>query len=149
MQENLLESRIFHMSERAWLPCIHRLFKKGCLYSYAKKLNRRKKLCNKLPEKWVKENIASYDWYLSFKKRHPKITVRIPERLSKARAETFNRIRVDNFFKHAEKVYEDLGIQNMPTLIYNCDETGLSSVPSTTRKVLAKKQLMKMLTNST
>lgn len=136
-QEQSLQSRIFYLSERGF-PLTTDYLRK-IAYEYAKKLSRRKMLENKIPETWVRDNKASYDWYLSFKKRHPNVTVRVPERLSKARAEAFNKTRVDNFFQDARKVYGDLEIQNLPVLVNNCDETGLSSVPSTASKVLTKK----------
>ena len=61
-------------------------------------------LNNKVPPNWITNEKVShtlYDWHLAFKKRHPEITVRIPEKLSNSRAEAFNKKRVETFFQDA------------------------------------------------
>nr|XP_047135287.1 MFS-type transporter clz9-like [Hydra vulgaris] len=70
---------------------------------------------------------------------HTQLTLRIPEGLSRARAEAFNENRVQTFFNDLQPFYEQLDIKNYPNLIYNCDETGLSSVPNVSVKVIALK----------
>ena len=108
-------------------------------YSYARKLNRRCRLQKPIPANWKKSFQASYDWFLAFKGRHPKLALRVPEGLSKSRAEAFNKERVKTFFNDVDKVYQDFKLENCPSVIYNCDETGLSTVPGNSAKVLSHK----------
>ena len=82
---------------------------------------------------------TSYEWWLSFKRRHSNISLRVAEGLSSARAEAFCKTRVASFFEEAKKVYDEENFHDFPMLIYNCDETGLSSVPNSTSKVLARR----------
>ena len=108
-------------------------------YFFARRLHRRRQLQQPIPANWKKSFSASYDWFLAFKKRHPRLALRVPEGLSKARAEAFNKERVETFFNDVKKVYQDLNLENCPSIIYNCDETGLSTVPGNSTKVLALK----------
>ena len=80
--------------------------------------------------------MAGKDWSYGFRVRHPQISLRKPEGLSSSRAEAFNEERIENYF---EALTEIIGENFDPRLIFNADETGLSSVPNTTGKVLAQK----------
>ena len=44
------------------------------------------------------------------------------------------------FFEDAKKLYDEESFHDFRMLIYNCDETGLSSVPNSTSKVLARRE---------
>ena len=44
----------------------------------------------KVPQDWMRNKKAGYDWYLNFKTRH-KLSVRTPEATSMARATAFNK----------------------------------------------------------
>jgi len=102
-------------------------------FEYAKELNRRN-FIDKIPESWIKRRTATEDWYYQFKRRHNDLTLRKPEGLSSNRAQAFNKKRVDSYFASLE----ELGMKDVdPRFIYNMDETGLSSVPSASRKVIA------------
>lgn len=136
-QEQTLVDRAIYMADRGF-PLTSKSLRSNA-YLYAQKLSRRHCLQMRLPKNWTKSKEASYDWFLAFKARHPKLALRHPEGLSKARAEAFNRDRVENFFRDIQKIYQQLDLNNFPSLVYNCDETGLSSVPSKTSKVIALK----------
>lgn len=57
-----------------------------------------------------------------------------------ARAEAFNKFQIEQFFKDVTERAAELQIfESYPNLIYNCDETGLSTVPNSSKKVLALK----------
>ncbi|GLV46596.1 hypothetical protein CBL_21431, partial [Carabus blaptoides fortunei] len=91
------------------------------------------------PKSWEKEKKASVDWYKGFRKRHPNISLRTPEGCSLARAAGFNRINVATFFDKLEEVMARHPNFSNGLRIYNLDETGTSTVPNTTLKVLAER----------
>lgn len=80
---------------------------------------------------------AGKDWVQSFLKRNPELSIRQPESTSAARAAGFNKQAVDKFFTFLANVYDEH--QLTPDRIYNCDETGISVVPKTKSKIIAKK----------
>ena len=79
---------------------------------------------------------AGKDWLLGFLKRHPELSIRKPESTSAARAAGFNKTAVDNFFKLLGKVYDEKKIPG--DRVYNTDETGVSIVPKSRCKIIAK-----------
>jgi hypothetical protein len=76
--------------------------------------------------------MASLDWCSGFRIRHQTLTLPVAG-LSASRAEVFNEARIQHYFEELKVLF------GYPTLLYNCDETGMSSVPNSTTKVLAKK----------
>lgn len=79
---------------------------------------------------------AGKDWAQGFLKRHPELSIRQPENTSAARAAGFNKQAVDFFFNFLGNVYDEHKLT--PDMIYNCDETGISIVPKTKSKIIAK-----------
>lgn len=80
----------------------------------------------KLPHKFNKEKErAGYDWFNSFLRRHPDLSLRKTEGVSIARGQGMNREDVGNHFKRLEACLEENGLFNKPGCIYNVDETGL------------------------
>nr|XP_047146869.1 uncharacterized protein LOC124819373 [Hydra vulgaris] len=136
-QEETLVQRLLYMADRGFPLTI--MWLRSAAYFYAKSLCRRHLLQKSISKSWHNKCLASRDWFLSFRKRHTQLTLRIPEGLSRARAEAFNENRVQTFFNDLQPFYEQLDIKNYPNLIYNCDETGLSSVPNVSVKVIALK----------
>ena len=84
-----------------------------------------------------KVGLAGKDWLYGFRKRHPEISLRIPEATSAARARAFKKQNVDNFFYLLEGIIEQHAYPKHR--IYNCDETGLTTVQTKASKVFAKK----------
>ena len=78
-----------------------------------------------VPASWKKAEMAGYDWYLSFKRRH-KLAIRTPEPTSMARATAFNRTTVKEFFNNLHQVMDKYKFP--PDRIYNMDETGCTTV---------------------
>ena len=97
-------------------------------YDYAEANNIKHKFSNK---------IAGKKWLRGFMARNPDLTLRTPEKTSYSRALGFNKFKVGEYFDHLE------GLQNKydfpPQRIYNLDETGVQTVQTKPKKVLAKK----------
>jgi hypothetical protein len=85
----------------------------------------------------VQKQEAGKDWFQGFLNRHPELSIRKPESTSAARAAGFNREVVDQFFNFLSNIYDEHHLT--PDRIYNCDETGVSVVPKTKSKIVAKR----------
>lgn len=99
-------------------------------YDYAKKLN--KPICSK----WDEKKEAGIEWLKGFMKRNPILTLRKPENTSLNRALNFTKANVEEFFANYERAL--LAKNFGPGIIYNLDETGISTVLSSPR-IVAKK----------
>lgn len=69
---------------------------------------------------------AGKHFYYNFIKRHPDLSLRRPESTSLMRAVGFNRPQVERFFNNLKDICEKYNFG--PSDIYNCDETGVSTV---------------------
>lgn len=90
-----------------------------------------------IPDSWNEHGLASRDWYEGFMARHPNLSLRTPVQLSANRAKSFSKQNVDAFFQ----LYNEL-LNEKPTTpdnIWNMDESGFSTVPPKTGKVIAEK----------
>lgn len=93
---------------------------------------------NSIPNNFSKETrLAGRDWVSSFLKRNPEISLRQPENTSAARASAFNRNNVKEFFKLLGDLMDKFHFP--PSCIYNCDETGMTTVPNKPSKILSLK----------
>lgn len=72
-----------------------------------------------------------------FRRRHPTVSLRIPEATSIARVRAFTKAKVGRFFDLLESEMEKLKFS--PDRIYNVDETGLCIVQSKKEAVIALK----------
>lgn len=80
---------------------------------------------------------AGPDWLAAFLKRHPDMAVRIPEGTSIGRLCGFNRPQVDRFFDLLSEVFTNRHFA--ANRVYNCDESGLPTVPTKLPKIIASK----------
>lgn len=80
--------------------------------------------------------LAGEDWLNSFMKRH-NLSHRKAEPTSAARVNGFNEKEVKKFFTLLESVIEKYNIA--PKNIWNVDETGISVVPKSASKIIARK----------
>ena len=80
---------------------------------------------------------AGKDWYRSFMKRNPRISLRQPESTSMARARGFNREAIDRYFSLLETIIDENNLD--AGQIFNMDESGISTVQKKCQKVLGRK----------
>ena len=80
----------------------------------------------KVPSTWHEKKIMGKDWYYSYMKRFPDLSIRKAEGTSLARAMAFNRTTVNEFYDNLETVMNKFKFQ--PSDIYNLDETGATTV---------------------
>ena len=85
---------------------------------------------NKLnfPKNWHENQCAGFDWYYGFMKKNPALSLRKREGTSLARSTSFNQTAVNTFFDNLESAYKLLGSDLCPAVIYNLDETALTTV---------------------
>lgn len=113
----------------------HGLTRKGCCefaYQYADRNNK------KIPHSWVVNEMAGFAWFSGFIQRKQTLALRIPEATSIARAVSFNKFNVELFFSNLKSVFQQHHIP--PHMIFNIDETGLSTVQKC-RKVVSERGL--------
>ncbi|KAG8228369.1 hypothetical protein J437_LFUL008218 [Ladona fulva] len=68
---------------------------------------------NGIPHPFNSElGLAGEDWLLGFRRRHPEVSLRVPESTSAARARAFNRPVVTQFFKILGEELEGSGKEN-------------------------------------
>lgn len=100
----------------------------------------------KIPHRFNREKkTAGKDFYYTFLKRHPELSLRSAESTSLQRAVGFNRPQVARFFNKLEELMQQHNFRT--NKIYNADETGVSTVHECRQKVVSikgKKQVGKM-----
>ncbi|KAI4471927.1 hypothetical protein MML48_1g12669 [Holotrichia oblita] len=104
-----------------------------------------KGLCNLVSEYVItknlktpfKNNIPGHDWYLGFMKRHPNLSFKKPEHLQKNRKDARDPFVVYDFYKKFQDLITEksLDCPNKSCFIFNVDESGFSSDPSSVRAI--------------
>ncbi|KAJ8939993.1 hypothetical protein NQ314_010933 [Rhamnusium bicolor] len=85
---------------------------------------------------WNKREAAVKDWLAGFIERNSDLSVRQPEATNLSRSTAFNKHNINTFFQKLSDLRERY---NFPSSnIYNCDETGCTTVHKPP-KILAKK----------
>lgn len=93
---------------------------------------------NKIPNRFDKVcKMAGRDWVEGFLKRHERLRLRQTTPTSLARTSGFNKIQVDRFFNNLKELYAKFKFE--PNRVYNMDETGMSTVPKKTPRVVSVK----------
>ena len=75
-----------------------------------------------------KDGKAGRWWFDGFKKRHPTLTIRMPQPLSYARALCSKKVVVTDFFGKLGSLYGKLNLISKPMQVFNADETGVTIV---------------------
>ena len=68
---------------------------------------------------------AGYYWFQNVLKGNPDLSIKKPEALSAARAAGLNSEVVGKWFQQYENLLEELEIKDVPSRLWNCDESGL------------------------
>lgn len=90
-----------------------------------------------VPENWHRDQSAGKEWFTSFMKRNPVISLRAAEATSIARAAAFNKPVVYKLYDNLRELYEKYPSLNA-SKIYNTDETALTTVQGSS-KIIAQK----------
>ena len=78
---------------------------------------------------------VSSGWWTRFRERHPDITQRSAVPLSLARAKATDSKVIEKYFDLLETTLLDNNLQDKPSQIFNCDETGMPLSPKCHRVV--------------
>ncbi|GBP59179.1 CENP-B homolog protein 2 [Eumeta japonica] len=93
---------------------------------------------NNIPHPFSRtKNKAGKKWIKLFLARHPNLSFRQPESLSRARIQGFTAENVKSFFDILKPELEKIKFN--PNKIFNVDETGITTVQHTVRKILTVK----------
>ncbi|KAJ8346659.1 hypothetical protein SKAU_G00280600 [Synaphobranchus kaupii] len=87
-------------------------------------------------ESWNCHGMAGKDWFSSFLKRNPQLSIRKPQATSLSRATSFNRTNVKSFFENLAKILDREHLEAKD--IWNVDETGVTTVQAP-GKIIATK----------
>jgi DDE superfamily endonuclease len=77
---------------------------------------------------------AGQDWFKSFLEINPEVSVRAPEATSIGHLSSFNKPQVDRFFQLLGEVMTTHNFS--ASRVFNCDESGLPTVPTKLQKVV-------------
>lgn len=92
----------------------------------------------KIPSSWTEHEMAGEVWLRSFMKRHPVLSLRLPQPTSIARATSFNRSNVQLFFQNYTSVVDKHKLQAKD--IWNVDESGITTVQKPDRVIARRGQ---------
>ncbi|XP_039751300.1 uncharacterized protein LOC120627373 [Pararge aegeria] len=92
----------------------------------------------KIPSSWTNHEMAGEVWLRSFMKRHPVLSLRLPQPTSIARATSFNRTNVQLFFQNYTAVVDKHKLQGKD--IWNVDESGITTVQKPDRVIARRGQ---------
>lgn len=116
-----MESRLFGLSTKEL---------RHLAFQYAEK--------NGIPHHFNKvKGLAGRDWIYGFLDRNKNISLRLPEYTSIARASSFNKYNVNSFFNLLGDMLKKYKFP--PSRIFNCDETGVSTVPNRPSRIFSAK----------
>ena len=124
-EENELEQWIIKMAEIGYGQCRQQVI------TMVKKILDTHKRPNPFPD-----NTPGKDWWYAFLQRHPKISLRTPQALEACRAKACTPSTLSGWYTDFEQFLLIHNLIDKPSKIWNCDESGFSLCPKSS-KVLA------------
>ncbi len=88
-------------------------------------------------EKGMEVSVTS-GWWVSFRKRHPELTLRMSEPLAHVRAASVSPEVLDKYYDVLDDTLRSNELIDKPCQIFNCDETGMPLAPHPPRVVARK-----------
>ena len=85
-----------------------------------------------------RDNRPGKDWWYAFLKRHPNISVRVPQALQSCRASACTPDALDRWFVGYEQFILTHGLVDCPECIWNCDESGFPLCPKSGKVIAAQ-----------
>ncbi|CAH2010540.1 unnamed protein product [Acanthoscelides obtectus] len=83
-------------------------------------------ICNNIENNFNPEKKeAGHDWFCSFMKRHPNLSIRKAQGMSTARAQGMNKEECDHYFDLLGNLLTENNLISAPRKIFNVDETGV------------------------
>lgn len=79
-----------------------------------------------VPESWVTNKKAGYDWLYGFIKRNNSLSLRKPEKTNISRIKGFSKNVVEDFFTKLRELMKQYSFRDAD--IFNLDETGITTV---------------------
>lgn len=95
-------------------------------------------LCKRLRVSVFKNGAPGRGRWNCFKKRHPELAIRKPEKLGNSRARMLNPTVVERYMNDLGQKISELKLEHKPNQIWNCDETG-KQFQHNSVKVIAQK----------
>ena len=91
-----------------------------------------------MPQSRKINRCAGLEWFRSFMRRHPTLSIRTPEGCSLSRATSFNRHNVGMFYTNLETILHRTAAFADGTRIYNLDVTATTTVQKPKRVIAGK-----------
>ena len=76
----------------------------------------------------MQKSTAGYYWFRGFLRRHSELVIKKAENLAVPRAMAMNKQQVSNWFETYRLLAVELGIIDLPSHLWNTDETGLQNI---------------------
>ena len=114
-EEDVLVAYLVYMAERGF-P-LTRTMTKAFAWAIAKRSGK--------GDHFNPESGPGEHWWVNFRKRHPKLTLRKADKLERSRAEALNPEVIKEYFDLLKATLDRNGLTNSSRQLYNCDETFL------------------------
>ena len=87
-----------------------------------------------------RDNYPGKDWWYTFLRRHPELSVRLPESIQMARASSCTAERLDEWYREFGEFVKFHNLQGKLQRIWNADESGFPLCPKTSRVIAMRNQ---------
>jgi len=85
-----------------------------------------------------RKGIPGKDYWYELRKRRPDLTIRKPQNCASNKLAMTTRPVINGYFDELESILQRLQLEDKPTQIWNCDESGLQFSPDASRVIAEK-----------